>query len=126
LETTSTLDSFSQALNEALVDVTQSNGYNLSRCDLNSIESTWYIDLRLDDDILVQQPFFVGYGITGIPTEDDWLDGLQQELSTIYQYGLNYNVNSERIIISNSGCMELFTDKILTLNVGINVSINCE
>jgi hypothetical protein len=124
--TTSTLDSFSQALNEALVDVTQSNGYNLSRCDLNSIESTWYIDLRLDDDIFVQQPFFVGYGITGIPTEDDWLDGLQQELSTIYQYGLNYNVNSERIIISNSGCMELFTDKILTLNVGINVSINCE
>jgi hypothetical protein len=50
---------------------------------------------------------------------------LDTYLSTIYQYGLNYNVNSERIIISNSGCMELFKDKTLTLNVGINATISC-
>ena len=123
--TTSTLDSFSQALYDVLNEVTTEEGYNLQNCDLNSITSIWYIDLRLDDTILVQEPFFTGYGITGIPTNSDWLNGLDTKLSTIYQFGLNYNVNSERIIISNSGCMELFTDKILSLNVGINVSINC-
>ena len=123
--TTSTLDSFSQALNEVLTEVTTEQDYGLQNCDLNSIVSVWYVDLRLDSDILVQEPFFTGYGITGIPTETQWLNALEDKLSTIYQYGLNYNVNSERIIISNSGCLELFTDKTLSLNVGINVTINC-
>jgi hypothetical protein len=123
--TTSTIDSFSDALYTALNGVVSSQGYQLQNCDLNSITSIWYIDLRLDDTILVQQPFFTGYGINGIPTEQQWIDGLDTYLSTIYQYGLNYNVNSERIIISNSGCMQLFKDKTLTLNVGINATISC-
>lgn len=123
--TTSTIDSFSDGLNIALNAVVTSQGKNLQNCDLNSITAVWYIDLRLDNLILVQQPFFTGYGITGIPTEQQWIDGLDTYLETIYQYGLNYNVNSERIIISNSGCMELFKNKTLTLNVGINVNISC-
>ena len=123
--TTSTIDSFSQVLFEALNDVTIEQGYQLQNCDLDSILSIWYVDLRLDDEILVQEPFFTGYGITGIPTETQWVDAINNKLSTIYQFGLNYNVNSDRIIISNSGCMELFTDKTLSLNVGINVTINC-
>ena len=123
--TSSTIDSFSDALYTALNGVVALQGYQLQSCDLNSITSVWYIDLRLDDTILVQQPFFTGYGINGIPTEQQWIDGLDTYLSTIYQYGLNYNVNSERIIISNSGCMQLFNNKTLTLNVGINVTISC-
>jgi hypothetical protein len=123
--TSSTIDSFSDALYTALNGVVALQGYQLQSCDLNSITSVWYIDLRLDDTILVQQPFFTGYGINGIPTEQQWIDGLDTYLSTIYQYGLNYNVNSERIIISNSGCMQLFNNKTLTLNVGINATISC-
>jgi len=123
--TSSTIDSFSDALYTALNGVVSLQGYQLQNCDLNSITSIWYIDLRLDDTILVQQPFFTGYGINGIPTEQQWIDGLDTYLSTIYQYGLNYNVNSERIIISNSGCMQLFNNKTLTLNVGINATISC-
>lgn len=87
--------------------------------------STWYTDVRLDNVILVQLPFYTGYGIDDIPTNDDWLNALENNLETIYQYGMNYNVNSNRIIISNSGCEELFTNKTLSVNVGINVSINC-
>ena len=123
--TSSTIDSFSDALYTALNGVVELQGYQLQSCDFNSITSVWYIDLRLDDTILVQQPFFTGYGINGIPTEQQWIDGLDTYLSTIYQYGLNYNVNSERIIISNSGCMQLFNNKTLTLNVGINATISC-
>jgi hypothetical protein len=123
--TSSTIESFSDALYQALESVTTSGGYNLVNCDLNSITSIWYVDLRLDNDVLVQEPFYTGYGINDVPTTAEWVTALNDKLSTIYQYGLNYNVNSERIIISNSGCMELFTDKTLNLNVGINVSINC-
>ena len=124
--TSSTLDSFSQALFTVLNNVTQEQGYNYANCDTNSVVSVWYVDLRLDDTILVQEPFYTGYGIYDVPTEQNWIDALDTKLETIYQYGLNYNVNSERIIISNSGCMEMFKDKILTLSVGINATINCE
>jgi hypothetical protein len=124
--TSSTLDSFSQALFTVLNQVTNEQGYNLASCDTNTVNSTWYVDLRLDDIILVQEPFYTGYGIYDIPTEQNWIDALDTKLETIYQYGLNYNVNAERIIISNSGCMEMFKNKILTLNVGINATINCE
>jgi hypothetical protein len=79
----------------------------------------------LDDTILVQEPFYTGYGIYDVPTEQNWITALNDKLSNIYQYGLNYNVSSSRVIISNSGCMQNFKDKTLTLNVGINVSISC-
>lgn len=123
--TSSTVESFSDALFKAVNQVILLSGYTINDCVLNSITSTWYVDLRLDDTVLVQLPFYTGYGIYDTPTDDQWIDALENNLSYIYQYGLNYNVNSTRIILSNSGCMELFRNKILSLNVGINVQINC-
>lgn len=123
--TTSILNSFQDALAIAVNSVVIANGYNLANCNTNSIVSTWFIDLRLDDTILVQKPFYTGYGFLDYPTETQWVNALDTELSSIYQYGLNYNVNINRLIISNSGCIELFRNKTLTLNVGINVDISC-
>jgi len=123
--TSSTIESFSDALYKSVNALVISSGYTISDCVLNSITSTWYTDVRLDNTILVQLPFYVGYGINDIPTNDDWLNGLETNLETIYQYGMNYNVNPTRIIISNSGCQELFTNQTLSINVGINIQINC-
>lgn len=123
--TTSILNSFSDALSIAANYVVTQSGFTLNNCNLDSIISTWYVDLKLGTQQLVKQPFFVGYGFLEFPTEQQWIDGLDTHLSEIYQYGMNYNVNNERIIISNSGCVELFKDKTLTLNVGINVDISC-
>lgn len=123
--TNSTLESFSDALAIAVNSTVTQNGYLLENCNTSSIISTWFIDLRLDDTILVQEPFFTGYGLLEYPTENQWLNALDTKLSSIYQYGLNYNVDINRLIISNSGCVELFKDKTLTLNVGININITC-
>jgi hypothetical protein len=123
--TTSIINSFSDALAIATNSVIASSGYTLANCNTSSIASTWYIDLRLDDTILIQQPFFTGYGIYEYPSEEQWVNALDTYLSSIYQYGLNYNVDINRLIISNSGCIELFANKTLTLNVGINVEISC-
>jgi hypothetical protein len=121
----STIESFSNALYRATNTTVNNNGYDIQNCNVNSITSVWYVDLRLDDTILVQEPFYTGYGIYDVPTEQNWITALNDKLSNIYQYGLNYNVSSSRVIISNSGCMQNFKDKTLTLNVGINVSISC-
>lgn len=123
--TASTIESFSDALFKAVNSVVLSSGYTISECLLNSLTSTWYTDVRLDSQILVQLPFYVGYGINDTPTDSEWMDALETNLEYLYQNGMNYNINEERIIISNSGCMELFKDKTLSVNMGINVSINC-
>jgi hypothetical protein len=126
--TTSTIESFPDALLKATNAIVLSSGYTLSNCQKNSITSVWYTDIRLDNQILVQLPFFVGYGLTGpssVPTDQEWIDGLETNLENIYQYGLNYNINSEQVVISNSGCVEQFAGKTLSINIGINVSINC-
>jgi hypothetical protein len=121
----STIESFSDALIKSVNQVLLSSGYTLSECVKESLTSVWYVDLRLDNTVLVQEPFYTGYGINDIPSDSDWLTALENKLTYLYQYGLNYNVNAERVVLSNSGCMELFTNKTLSLNVGINVSINC-
>jgi hypothetical protein len=64
-------------------------------------------------------------GPSSVPTDQEWIDGLETNLENIYQYGLNYNINSEQVVISNSGCVEQFAGKTLSINIGINVSINC-
>jgi hypothetical protein len=39
--------------------------------------------------------------------------------------GLNYYISETNIIISNSSCMDEFTDKTIQLNIGLDVTINC-
>ena len=79
----------------------------------------------MDSDILVQEQFFTGYGINGAPTNAQWETALNEKLQYLYQDGLDYSINGDIITISNSGCMDEFSDKTLYLNIGINISINC-
>jgi len=50
---------------------------------------------------------------------------LNTYLDDLYNEGLNYSLNNGQLIISNSGCMENFTNKTLKVNIGVNISINC-
>jgi hypothetical protein len=101
------------------------SGFTTSQCDLNSVTSIWFTDLRLDNDILVQEPFFTGYTATDAPTDQQWIDGLNSNFSDLYVWGLNYSITNGVITVSNTGCMADFTDKTLQLNVGINITIYC-
>jgi hypothetical protein len=92
---------------------------------LNSIVSQWYVDLRLDSDILVQEIFYIGYGGSDAPSNADWFNALNDKLQYLYQEGLDYSINNDVITISNSSCMDNFTDKTIYLNIGINITIDC-
>ena len=85
-----------------------------------------YVDVRLDSTILVQEIFYTGYGAQDYPTFTDWINALNNKLQYLYQSGLNYNIDSNNILtVSNTGCDPEFTDKTLTVNVGVNIKINC-
>ena len=116
---------FQQVLNQTLDTMVQLSGYTSNQCNLNSITSVWYVDLRLDSTILVQESFYTGYGPVDVPTLNQWIAALNQKLEGLYMYGLNYYISGTNIIISNSSCLDEFTDKTLHLNIGLDLTINC-
>jgi hypothetical protein len=113
-----------QVLTTAINNLITSSGYTQTQCDLNSVVSTWYIDCRLESDILIQAPFFTGYG-NDTPTYLEISNAIDTELDTLYEYGLNYFKNGTKVIISNTTCYDNFTDKIFYLNIGVDIQINC-
>ena len=117
--------SFGQILSQQLSSIVESSGYTTSQCDLNSVLSEWYIDLRLDSDVLVQEKFYTGYGNQDSPSNNDWLNAVNAYFQYLYQDGMGYTINGNTITFSNTGCDPTFTDKTITLNVGINITINC-
>ena len=102
------------------------NYYNpLGTCDNSSIVSTWYVDCRLDGDILVQEQFYVGYGSSDTPTNLQIINAIDEKLVGLYDYGLNYYFSGKGLVISNSTCYDDFTNKKLYLNIGVDIQINC-
>jgi hypothetical protein len=116
---------FQQILNQTVNSVVATSGYTSNQCNLNSIQSVWYVDLRLDSQILIQQPFYNGYGSTDVPNLTQWINALQINLQSLYTYGLGYYINGNTLVVSNTNCYPNFTDKTLTLNVGVDITINC-
>lgn len=112
-------------LNSQITSVVGSSGYTTADCDLNSLTSEWYIDLRLDNTILVQEKFYTGYGASDYPTNTQWKDAANTHFQYLYQNGLAYSINGNTITFTNIGCMANFTNKTMTLNVGINLTIDC-
>jgi hypothetical protein len=117
--------SYQKVLAEVVKNFINSNGYTINQCNLNSIVSNWYIDCRLDNNILVQEQFFTGYGSNDLPTTTQVLNAINEKLEKLYQFGLNYYFAGNTLIISNSTCYDDFTNKTLYLNIGIDIQINC-
>jgi len=119
------VNEFGAKLATALKSCAGSSGFTISNCDLNSVFSEWYVDVRLDNVILVQQKFYTGYGIYDYPTQTDWYNALDTYLDSLYQSGLNYYRSGNNLVVSNSTCLDNFRESILTVNIGINVSLTC-
>jgi hypothetical protein len=117
--------SYSKTLVSALKQLLSNNGYTQYECDLNSIVSTWYVDCRLDSQILVQEPFYTGYSYNDFPSSTQVNTAINEKLEKLYQHGLNYYFAGNKLIISNSTCYDDFTNKTLYLNIGIDIQINC-
>jgi hypothetical protein len=101
------------------------NGLTLNDCVQNSVETEWYVDLRIGGELLIKEPFYVGYGYTDVPTNTMWRNALIQNLSLLYDYGFTYFINGNILTISSLTCSQTNIDESVTLNVGIQININC-
>lgn len=101
------------------------NGLTLSQCIQNSVSTLWYVEFSMNDEILIKYEFYEGNGFQDVPTNLQWRNALIESLPELYNYGLAYFLDGNLLTVSDMGCnLNNFSD-LLKLNVGINISINC-
>jgi len=127
-DSTPSIQNFGGVLNIVLTNYLTENGYNILNCDQTSINTEWYIDIRLDNVQILEYKFFDGVGLNqpfSTPTSSQWLSALESQLDELLNYGLNYVILDNNLYVSNLTCSNFVLGKTLDLNVGINFDISC-
>jgi hypothetical protein len=119
------VSNFNSILANRINNMLASSGLTLNDCVQNSVQTSWYVDLRIGGDILISEPFYYGYGYTDVPTNRQWRNALIQYLPELYDYGYTYFLNGNVLTITSLTCTERNKGETLSLNTGINISINC-
>jgi hypothetical protein len=106
------------------------NGYELNDCNTNSLSSVWYVDLRVDDVVLVSESFFTGYGYNIVnlstPTSSQWKDALINGLDSLNDYGYGYLLtDDDTVIIYNEVCSVSDLEINFKINIGVEFNIDC-
>ena len=125
-----TVQSFSGILGVLLNDYLATNNKTTNDCNLDGLSTEWYVDLRLNDGVLVKKSFFngVGYSIPNLssPSNTNWYNALVSSLDDLTKYGYDYYLtDSGKVVVYNSICSETTQGLTFTINVGINLNICC-
>jgi hypothetical protein len=108
------------------------SGLTLNQCYSDSVLSEWYVDLIIDGQQIIKEPFYTGRGITDSPSDIQWLSALIQYLPQLTGYGYAYFLNGSNLTITNLSCLQEMVGEegenvvnSVLLNIGINININC-
>jgi|LauGreDrversion4_2_1035121.scaffolds.fasta_scaffold00077_19 hypothetical protein len=124
-------NAYNLVLTTLLNNYLNSNSLDINNCVLNSIISTWFIDIRIDDVVVYSGEFFTGYGYNdpnlSVPTPTNWSLALIDGLNSLYSYGYGYYfTNSDNtVVVYNKICSVSEEDVNFKLNIGINFQISC-
>lgn len=117
---------FNSVLANRVNNMLVESGYTLNDCIQTSVQTEWYVDLRLNNELLIKEPFYVGYGYTDVPTNTMWRNALIEYLPLLYDYEFTYFLNGNLLTVTSLTCTQQNIGEILTLNVGIQININCD
>jgi hypothetical protein len=117
--------SFGVVLTSTLQNFFTSNGINPSNCQMNTVVSEWFVDVRINGVVLTQYPFYNGVGPGDFPSSTQWITGLENALGGLQTSGYSYNIDETNQIVNvfNNNCQPNFDD--FQLNVGINFEVYC-
>jgi hypothetical protein len=118
------------------------SGYTLNDCEETSVRTEWYVDLRIENEILIKEPVlnsdgtnYVGYGYDDVPTNKMWRDSLSIYLPLLHDYGFTSYIggdiensiplNGNILTVTSLTCDQRNINETLTLNVGIQINISC-
>ena len=113
-------------------------GIDLSECNNNTVISTWYVEVVLtnlltgNEQILLFEQFWIGDGPealnqqTGDPLYyDGVLLAITNSLQPLESVGLGYSFEGGNLTIFNTTCLDEFTNSSLTINVVLDVTVEC-
>ena len=101
------------------------SGLTLNQCYSNSVLSNWYVDLKINGQQIIQELFYTGYGISDSPTPTQWRLALIEYLPQLIKYGYTYSLDGNTLTITNLSCLDNTITSSVSLDVGINININC-
>jgi hypothetical protein len=126
LNSSSLITSFSGILNKQVEELLAENGTSITLCNgINTLRTEWYVDLKIGQTQLVQYKFYDGIGLNGYPTDGQWKLALKNSLPDLLNYNLWFNLNGNNLTITNLTNQPLYLAESLTLDVGININVNC-
>ena len=120
-----TVSNFNSILSNRVNNMLSESGLTLNQCYENSVLSNWYVDLTINGEEIIKEPFYIGYGLNDVPTNSQWRNALINYLPQLYNYGYTYYLNGNTLTITNLSCLTSNLVETVLLNVGINISINC-
>jgi len=106
------------------------NGYQLNDCQLNTLNTEWFVDIKINNNDIVRYSFFNGVGYIdsslSSPSISDWDSALIAALNDLKNYGYDYYfTNNDTVVIYNLICSVSDVGLNFNLNVGINFNITC-
>jgi len=72
-----------------------------------------------------QNILYIGDGLTDVPSNTLWKNSLISSLSDLVNYGMYYSINGNTVSIYKLGCYDGLGTNEISINVGLNLSINC-
>lgn len=126
-----TLNSFSAVLGNLLTNYLTSIGYTVGQCDLNTLQTEWFVDIRINGNVYVLNSFYNGYGLNfaglSYPTASEWLTALETGLDEMLgEYALDYYITSDdNVVIFTEDCSINKAGNEIQINVGINFNLYC-
>jgi hypothetical protein len=117
-------DSFQVILGNAIGSTVEE--YNIT-CDTNNVLTSWYSEIILDGEVIAKVKFYDGIGNDDVPTVEQWDNSLISALTNLFYYDINYNIPINGVIhFVDLDCVDdIAENKLLTINVGIDVNIIC-
>ena len=116
---------FNSILVNRINNMLSQSGLTLNECYSNSVLTDWYVDLKINGQQIIKEPFYRGYGITATPSDTQWRLALIQYLPQLINYQYAYVLNGNRLTITNLLCLDNTTPTSVSLDIGINININC-
>lgn len=123
------IQTFGGVLSNVLNNYLQQNGYVLNDCVTNTLTTQWYVELYVDDILVVDNLFYngIGYNLSNLsfPTTPQWDSALVVALNDLKEFGYDYYFEGNELIVYNPTCTVSEEGVNFKLNVGINFNILC-
>jgi hypothetical protein len=122
--------SFGSLLGYSLNQYLNANGLTFDSCDMNSLQTSWFVNVVYNGNTIINYPFFNGVGYNNplsVPTGQTWINAITNSFVDLQNYGLTYYFNDSytNITIYNNSCIPINITQTFDLNVGINFNLLC-